>query len=217
MNTELGIGRQIDRCMKRLFDLFVAICVLVILSPVLLLVALLVRLSLGAPILFRQDRPGFRGELFACIKFRTMTNARDASGELLPDSQRLTPFGRLLRNTSIDELPGLINVVRGQMSLVGPRPLLPQYLKRYTPEQMRRHEVKPGITGWVQINGRNALEWDQKFALDNWYIDHQSLWLDLRILAATAWQVFRRNGISQPGHATMPEFLGKRAEREREI
>jgi sugar O-acyltransferase (sialic acid O-acetyltransferase NeuD family) len=193
---------------KRLFDLSVAILALVILSPILLLVALLVRLTLGTPILFRQNRPGFKGTLFTCIKFRTMTNARDPGGELLPDSQRLTPLGRFLRNTSIDELPGLINVIRGEMSLVGPRPLLPQYLERYTPEQMRRHDVKPGITGWVQVNGRNTLGWEQKFALDNWYVDHQSFWLDLRILATTAWQVFRRNGVAQPGHATMPEFLG---------
>ena len=193
---------------KRLFDLAVAICTLVILSPVLLLIAFLVRLTLGSPILFRQDRPGLQGKLFTCIKFRTMINARDEDGELLPDSQRLTPFGSFLRNTSIDELPGLINVVRGEMSLVGPRPLLPQYLKRYTPEQMRRHQVKPGITGWVQVNGRNALAWDEKFALDNWYVDHRSMWLDLRILAATAGQVFSRNGVANPGHDTMPEFLG---------
>jgi sugar O-acyltransferase (sialic acid O-acetyltransferase NeuD family) len=199
---------------KRLFDFSVAVCALVILSPVLLLVAFLVRLSLGTPILFRQDRPGFKGKLFTCIKFRTMTNARNASGELLPDSQRLTPLGRFLRDTSIDELPGLINVVRGEMSLVGPRPLLTQYLQRYTPEQMRRHEVKPGITGWVQVNGRNALEWEQKFALDLWYVDHQSFWLDLRVLATTAWQVFTRNGIAKPGHDTMPEFLGTSAGRD---
>jgi sugar O-acyltransferase (sialic acid O-acetyltransferase NeuD family) len=197
---------------KRLFDLSVAICALVILSPVLLMVAFIVRLSMGKPMLFRQERPGFKGKLFTCIKFRTMTNTRDASGELLPDSQRLTPLGRFLRSASIDELPGLVNVIRGEMSLVGPRPLLPQYLERYTPEQMRRHEVKPGITGWVQINGRNALDWEQKFALDSWYVEHQSFRLDLRILATTAWQVFRRNGISQPGHASMPEFLGVTAE-----
>src|SRR5579863_149064 len=203
-------------CMaKRLFDFFVAICALVVLSPLLLAVAVLVRLSLGTPILFRQDRPGLKGKLFTCIKFRTMTDARDASGGLLPDSQRLTPLGRFLRNTSIDELPGLINVVRGEMSLVGPRPLLPQYLERYTPEQMRRHELKPGITGWVQVNGRNGLDWEQKFALELWYVDHQSFWLDLRILATTAWQVLRRNGITQPGHATMPEFLGTQAANEK--
>ena len=203
--------------MKRFFDLSAAICALVILSPVLLLVALLVRLSLGAPILFRQDRPGFKGKLFTCIKFRTMTDARDQFGELLPDAQRLTPLGRFLRDTSIDELPGLINVIRGEMSLVGPRPLLPEYITRYTSEQMRRHDVKPGITGWVQINGRNALDWDQKFALDNWYVDHRGFWLDLRILAATVWQVFKRNGIVQPGHATMPEFLGTNPRRKKGV
>jgi sugar O-acyltransferase (sialic acid O-acetyltransferase NeuD family) len=201
--------------LKRLFDLCVAICALVVLSPLLLVVALLVRLLLGAPVLFRQDRPGLKGKLFPCMKFRTMTDARDASGELLPDSQRLTSLGRFFRHTSIDEIPGLINVVRGDMSLVGPRPLLPQYLQRYTPEQMRRHEVKPGITGWAQINGRNGLDWEQKFALDTWYVNHQSFWLDLRILTKTAWQVFRRNGITQPGHATMPEFLGTRAGNEK--
>ena len=214
--NKLRFGKQIDRCMKRLLDLCGAICALAILSPVLLLVALLVRLSLGTPILFRQDRPGFKGKLFTCLKFRTMTNVRETSGELLPDSQRLTRLGRFLRNTSLDELPGLLNVIRGEISLVGPRPLLAQYLERYTPEQMRRHEVKPGITGWAQINGRNALEWNEKFALDLWYVDHQSFWLDLRILATTAWQVFRRNGIAQPGHATMPEFLGTSARREKE-
>ena len=203
------------RIVKRAFDFCVSLIALAILSPLLVVVALLVRLSLGAPILFRQDRPGFKGKLFTCIKFRTMTDARDASGELLPDSQRLTSLGRFLRNTSMDELPGLINVIRGEMSLVGPRPLLPQYLKRYTPEQMRRHEVKPGITGWVQVNGRNALNWNRKFALDTWYVDHQSFWLDLRILATTMWQVFRRNGIVQPGHATMPEFLGVNSETEK--
>jgi sugar O-acyltransferase (sialic acid O-acetyltransferase NeuD family) len=211
--TQSGI---VDRYIKRLFDLSVAAFALVILSPVLLLVALLVRLSLGVPILFRQDRPGFTGKLFKYIKFRTMTNACDTSGKLLPDSQRLTPLGGFLRNTSLDELPGLINVIRGEMSLVGPRPLLPQYLKRYTPEQMRRHEVKPGITGWAQINGRNSLAWNEKFALDLWYVDHRSFWLDLRILATTAWQVFKRNGIAQPGHATMPEFLGTGAGCEKE-
>jgi sugar O-acyltransferase (sialic acid O-acetyltransferase NeuD family) len=197
--------------LKRLFDLSVAILALVTLSPLLLLVALLIRLFLGAPVLFRQERPGLKGKLFTCIKFRTMTDARDERGELLPDAQRLTWLGRFLRHTSIDELPGLINVVRGEMSLVGPRPLLPRYLERYTPEQMRRHEVKPGITGWVQINGRNSLEWEQKFALDIWYVDHQSFWLDLRILATTTWQVFRRDGISRHGHATTPEFLGTSA------
>jgi lipopolysaccharide/colanic/teichoic acid biosynthesis glycosyltransferase/glycosyltransferase involved in cell wall biosynthesis len=198
----------INRWTKGVFDVVAAVCALVIIFPFLLLVALLVRIFLGAPIFFRQDRPGFKGQLFTYVKFRTMTDARGAGGELLPDAQRLTPFGNFLRKTSIDELPGLINVVRGEMSLVGPRPLLPQYLNRYTPEQMRRHEIKPGITGWVQVNGRNSLDWEQKFALDIWYVDHQSFWLDLMILARTVKLVLGRNGISQPGHATMPEFCG---------
>jgi sugar O-acyltransferase (sialic acid O-acetyltransferase NeuD family) len=197
--------------MKRLVDLVVAICALVILSPVLLVAALLVRLLLGRPILFCQARPGLNGRLFTCIKLRTMTNARDAAGELLPDSRRLTSVGRFLRSTSIDELPELINVLRGEMTLVGPRPLLPHYLERYTSDQMRRHAVKPGITGWAQINGRNALNWDQKFALDIWYVDHQSFWLDLRILATTAWRGFTPRGIVQSGHVTMPEFLGAKS------
>lgn len=197
--------------MKRIFDFSVAICALLLLSPLLLVVAVAVRLSLGSPVLFRQDRPGFNGKLFPCIKFRTMTSALDGKGELLPDSERLTPLGIFLRETSIDELPELINVIRGHMSLVGPRPLLPQYLERYTPEQMRRHEVKPGITGWVQVNGRNALPWEQKFALDIWYVDHRTFWLDLRILAKTVTQVFMRHGIAQPGNATMPEFMGSGA------
>jgi sugar O-acyltransferase (sialic acid O-acetyltransferase NeuD family) len=201
--------------MKRLFDVLVAVFVLALLSPALLLVALLVRLSMGTPILFRQRRPGLNGALFTCIKFRTMTEARDADGGLLPDWQRLTPLGLFLRSTSIDELPGLINVVRGDMSLVGPRPLLSQYLSRYTPEQMRRHEIKPGITGWAQVNGRNAVEWDQKFALDLWYVDHQSFWLDLRILATTVRRVFSRHGIAQPGNATMPEFVGTQSEHDK--
>jgi sugar transferase EpsL len=199
---------------KRVFDLALSCLLLVFLSPLLLAVALLVRLFLGTPILFRQDRPGLGTKIFTCLKFRTMTDARDSKGELLPDSQRLTVLGRFLRSVSIDELPELINVIRGEMSLVGPRPLLPQYLERYTAEQMRRHEVKPGITGWAQINGRNNLDWNQKFALDLWYIDHQSVWLDLRILARTAWRVFRCDGIAQPGHTTMPEFLGVEPERE---
>ena len=199
---------------KRVFDLAVSCFALVVLSPLLLAVALLVRLFLGTPILFRQNRPGLGTKMFTCLKFRTMTDARDLKGELLPDSQRLTVLGRFLRSVSIDELPELINVIRGEMSLVGPRPLLPQYLERYTREQMRRHQVKPGITGWAQINGRNTLDWNQKFTLDLWYVDHQSFWLDLRILAKTTWQVFRRDGIAHPGHTAMPEFLGVGAEHE---
>lgn len=193
---------------KRLFDLMLTALALIILSPVLVVIAFLVRVRLGSPVLFRQQRPGLHGRPFILLKFRTMTDARDADGSLLPDEQRLTSFGRFLRRTSMDELPELLNVLKGDMSLVGPRPLLMQYLDRYTSEQMRRHEVKPGITGWAQINGRNALSWEDKFALDVWYIDHLSLWLDLRIILLTIWKVLRREGISQAGFATMPEFMG---------
>jgi sugar transferase EpsL len=200
---------------KRAFDLLVAGFAAILLSPALLLVAIVVRLFLGSPILFRQSRPGWNGKLFTCLKFRTMTEARDAEGRLLPDAERLTPLGKLLRRSSIDELPELINVIRGEMSLVGPRPLLPQYLERYTPEQMRRHEVKPGITGWAQVNGRNALDWKRKFNLDVWYVDHHSLWLDMLILARTLGEIFKSDGISSSGHATMPEFFGIGAESER--
>jgi len=176
--------------------------------PLLGVTALLVLWQHGSPILFRQNRPGLRGKPFAILKFRTMTNARDAQGNLLPDAQRLTLLGRDLRSTSLDELPELLNVLRGDMSLVGPRPLLMEYLPRYTPEQARRHEVKPGITGWAQVNGRNAISWEEKFKLDVWYVDHCSLWLDLKILALTVIQVFQRNGINATGHATMPVFEG---------
>jgi len=196
------------RCGKRVFDLALALPALLLLAPLLLVIALLVRLKLGAPVLFRQPRSGLHGKPFTLYKFRTMTGVRDAEGNLLPDAERLTPFGRFLRRTSLDELPELWNVLRGEMSLVGPRPLLMQYLDRYTPEQARRHEVRPGITGWAQVNGRNALSWEEKFALDVWYVDHHSLWLDLRILALTVLKVLSREGISQPGQATMEEFLG---------
>jgi sugar transferase EpsL len=193
---------------KRLFDLALTIPALILLAPILALVALFVRIQLGVPIFFRQQRPGLHGRPFMLLKFRTMTDACDAHGNLLPDAVRLTSFGRFLRSTSIDELPELINVLRGEMSLVGPRPLLMEYLDRYTPEQMRRHDVLPGISGWAQINGRNALEWDQKFALDVWYVDHQSLWLDLKIVAITIWKILVREGISQPGQATAEEYKG---------
>jgi len=189
-------------------DLLLTIPALVLLSPVLALIVLLVRLKLGSPILFRQQRPGLHGTPFTIYKFRTMTDARDAVGNRLPDAQRLTSFGRFLRSTSLDELPELFNVLKGEMSLVGPRPLLLRYLERYTPEQMRRHEVKPGITGWAQVNGRNAITWEQKFALDVWYVDHCSLRLDVQIIALTLWKILKREGISQPGQATMEEFMG---------
>jgi len=196
---------------KRLFDLVMTLLAFVVLSPVLLMVALLVRVKVGAPILFRQERPGLRGQPFTIYKFRTMTNARDAEGHVLPDAERLTKFGRFLRSTSVDELPELINVFKGEMSLVGPRPLLMQYLDRYTSEQARRHEVRPGITGWAQINGRNAITWEQKFELDVWYVDHASLVLDVKIIVLTIWKILKREGISQPGQATMQEFMGKKS------
>ncbi|MBZ5647589.1 MAG: sugar transferase [Acidobacteriia bacterium] len=194
--------------MKRLFDFLVSAFLLVLLSPVLVLLALLIWLIMGSPVLFRQVRPGYKARPFTVVKFRTMNEGRDAGGELLPDADRLTAFGRFLRRFSLDELPQLWNVLCGDMSLVGPRPLLMEYLDRYTPEQARRHEVRPGITGWVQVMGRNALTWEQKFALDTWYADHRSFWLDLRILWMTAGQVLRSRGISQDRHATMPKFMG---------
>jgi len=194
--------------LKRLFDLLVTLPALFLLAPLMGLLALLVRFKLGAPVLFRQQRPGLHGRPFTLYKFRTMTDARDAEGALLPDAERLTPFGRFLRSTSLDELPELFNVLKGEMSLVGPRPLLMEYLPRYTPEQRRRHEVRPGLTGWAQVNGRNALSWEEKFALDVWYVEHCSFWLDLKILVLTTGKIINREGISQPGHATMEEFRG---------
>jgi sugar transferase EpsL len=193
---------------KRAFDLIFTVLTAPFWVPLLLLVALLVRCRLGSPVLFRQQRPGYRGEPFLLIKFRSMTGGRDINGDLLPDSERLTAFGKWLRAASLDELPALFNVLRGEMSLVGPRPLLMQYLPRYTERQARRHEVKPGITGWAQINGRNAISWEQKFELDVWYVENHSLWVDLKILVLTAARVLRRDQISAPGSATMPEFMG---------
>jgi sugar transferase EpsL len=193
---------------KRALDLAIALPLILFGWPLLALTALLVRLRLGSPLLFRQQRPGLEGRPFTLLKFRTMSDARDDRGILLQDAQRLTRFGEFLRRTSLDELPELVNVLKGEMSLVGPRPLLMQYLDRYTPEQMRRHEVKPGITGWAQVNGRNALTWEDKFALDIWYVDHRSLWLDIKILLLTLWKAITREGISHPGQATMEEFTG---------
>ena len=194
--------------MKRLFDLLAAAIGLLLLALPLALLAWQVRRELGSPVLFTQVRPGLHGKPFCMVKFRTMTDARDASGALLTDAQRLTPFGRFLRASSLDELPELWNVLRGEMSLVGPRPLLMEYLPLYSPEQARRHEVRPGITGWAQVNGRNAISWADKFALDVWYVDHCSLWLDVRILWLTMRKVLVRDGISAPGDATMPKFNG---------
>ncbi|MGH9775353.1 MAG: sugar transferase [Candidatus Acidiferrales bacterium] len=194
--------------LKRALDLLTAAVGLLIVAPLLLLLAIAVYFDLGAPVLFRQQRPGFRGKPFWLIKLRTMRDDRDTAGSSLSDAERLTPLGRWLRRTSLDELPELWNVFRGEMSLVGPRPLLMQYLGRYSPEQMRRHDVRPGITGWAQINGRNALTWEQKFALDLWYASHCSFALDLKIIARTLCQILGGRGISQQGHATMPEFHG---------
>ena len=197
---------------KRMLDLVLTVPGFLLISPVVAILAVLVRLRLGAPVLFRQERPGLRARPFILYKFRTMVEARSADGRPLPDETRLTGLGRFLRSFSLDELPELVNVLRGEMSLVGPRPLLTAYLDRYTPEQARRHEVLPGITGWAQVNGRNALTWEQKFKHDVWYVDHWSLWLDLRILAITMLKTLTREGISQPGQATAEEFLGSQGE-----
>ncbi|WP_039881817.1 sugar transferase [Marinobacter manganoxydans] len=193
---------------KRITDTVVALVALVMLSPVLLVVALLVRFKLGSPILFRQIRPGLGGNPFKMVKFRTMLDATDEHGNPLPDEQRLTRFGNFLRSTSLDELPELWNVLKGDMSLVGPRPLLMEYLQLYSAEQYRRHEMRPGITGWAQVNGRNAISWEDKFRLDVWYVDNQSLWLDLKILFFTLKKVLVRDGISGEGQATMSKFSG---------
>jgi lipopolysaccharide/colanic/teichoic acid biosynthesis glycosyltransferase len=193
---------------KRTLDLLVILMTSPFWLPVLLLMAITNWLVLGRPVLFRQERPGLGGEPFTIYKFRTMTDERDDHGNLLPDADRLTAFGNFLRSTSLDELPELFNVLKGDMSLVGPRPLLMEYLPRYTTEQMRRHEVRPGITGWAQVNGRNALTWEQKFELDVWYVDHCNLWLDIKILVLTLIKVFQREGISQPGRATVDYFTG---------
>jgi len=193
---------------KRLFDLVAAISLLIILSPLLILIGIMVRMRIGSPALFRQTRPGLRGSPFTIYKFRTMTDERDDEGNLLPDGKRLTLLGRFLRKTSLDELPELFNVMKGDMSVVGPRPLLMQYLDRYTSEQARRHEVRPGITGWAQVNGRNAISWDEKFKLDVWYVDNMSLGLDMKIIAITIWKILKREGINQPGQTTAEEFKG---------
>lgn len=193
---------------KRVVDILGAGLGLVIFAPVMLGVALVVRAKLGSPVLFPQQRPGQGGKAFTLYKFRTMLDARDKQGNLLPDEKRLTPLGQFLRRASLDELPELFNVLKGDMSLVGPRPLLMQYLSRYTAEQARRHEVKPGLTGWAQINGRNALSWEDKFKLDVWYVDHRTFWLDIKIILITVWKVLKREGISQDGQATMSIFAG---------
>lgn len=199
--------------MKRLFDIAAAACALLVLALPLLVVIWMVRRKLGSPVFFTQVRPGMHGKPFKMVKFRSMTSERGADGELLPDAVRLTPFGRFLRSTSLDELPELWNVLKGDMSLVGPRPLLVEYLPLYSPEQARRHEVRPGVTGWAQVNGRNTLSWDDKFKLDVWYVDHRSLWLDLKILWLTVRKVLVREGISAAGEATMEKFTGSSTNR----
>jgi lipopolysaccharide/colanic/teichoic acid biosynthesis glycosyltransferase len=197
--------------MKRLFDAVVSCIALLVFCIPLMLLAWLVKRKLGSPVFFRQVRPGFNGQPFQMVKFRTMTDARNFNGQLLSDSERLTPLGRFLRASSLDELPELWNVLKGDMSLVGPRPLLMEYLPLYSAEQSRRHDVRPGITGWAQVNGRNALSWDDKFKLDTWYVDHHSRWLDIKILWLTVRKVLVREGISAAGEATMPKFTGKKA------
>jgi lipopolysaccharide/colanic/teichoic acid biosynthesis glycosyltransferase len=201
--------------LKRLFDFVASLAAVIALSPVLAVVAVIVQRKLGRPVLFRQVRPGLHGQPFEMMKFRTMLDAVDGAGNSLPDDMRLTPFGRMLRSTSLDELPGLFNVLRGDMSLVGPRPLLVQYLPLYSPEQARRHLVRPGLTGWAQVNGRNSLAWSAKFALDTWYVDHRSFALDLRILWLTVRKVLQRDGISADGEATMHPFTGSQSAEDR--
>lgn len=193
---------------KRLFDIISSAAGLIITSPLLAVLAVLVRLKLGSPILFCRRRPGLGGKAFVIYKFRTMTNQRDTAGNLLPDEQRLPAFGRFLRSTSFDELPELFNVLKGDMSIVGPRPLMMKYLDRYSPEQARRHEVKPGVTGWAQINGRNAISWEDKFKLDVWYVDNRTFCLDMKIILKSIWMVIAKEGITQQGRATMDEFMG---------
>lgn len=204
-----NMSHAVNRAFKRALDIALSAAALVLFSPVLLVVALCVRFALGSPVLFRQTRPGLNGTPFTLVKFRTMRDAVDSKGQTLSDAERLTRFGRRLRSTSLDELPELWNVLVGEMSLVGPRPLLMEYLPRYSAQQMRRHDVRPGITGWAQVNGRNASSWDERFAHDIWYVDNHSAALDVRILFRTVKQVFVAEGITQAGHATMPHFTGR--------
>ena len=194
--------------LKRVIDVVLVLVGMVLLAPLFAVLAWKVRRDVGSPVFFRQSRPGLHGEVFDLLKFRTMTDRRGPDGQLLADDERLTAFGRWLRSTSLDEIPEMVNVLKGEMSLVGPRPLLVEYLDLYTPEQARRHEVRPGITGWTQVNGRNDLSWDEKFALDTWYVDHRSLWLDVRILLRTLWVMVTRRGVSMEGSATSVPFEG---------
>jgi lipopolysaccharide/colanic/teichoic acid biosynthesis glycosyltransferase len=203
----IATSRRIQLVLKRAFDILVSTIALILLSPLIGVIAMTTYVTIGSPIFFRQPRPGYMARPFIINKFRTMNNARDKSGKLEPDEKRLTALGRFLRSTSLDELPELFNVLKGDMSLTGPRPLLMRYLDRYTPEQARRHELKPGISGWAQVNGRNSITWEDKFKLDLWYVDNQSIWLDLKIIAMTVFKVLKRDGISQPGHSSAKEFL----------
>ncbi len=198
---------------KRLFDIFVSLMALILLSPIWLLTAYLIAKNLGKPVLFRQKRPGKDGKIFEMVKFRSMLDSTDAQGTPLPDEQRMTPFGSKLRSTSLDELPELWNVLKGDMSLVGPRPLLVEYLPKYSPEQARRHNVKPGITGYAQVNGRNAISWDERFEMDVWYVENQSFWLDIKILFQTVTTVLKKDGVTQEGHVTMEPFKGQNNEK----
>lgn len=198
--------------MKRLFDIAVSFLVLVILSPVILSTAILIRFKIGSPVLFKQERPGLKGKSFHVYKFRSMTDEKDENGTLLPDAIRLTSFGKLIRKFSLDELPQLINVSKGDMSFVGPRPLLMEYLELYNERQKKRHNVRPGITGWAQVNGRNAISWEQKFEYDVWYVENRTFWLDIKILFMTVMKVFKSEGISQAGQATMKKFEGSKGE-----
>jgi len=200
--------------MKRLFDFFLSMVLILVLCPVMLTVALVVRMKMGSPVLFRQQRPGYKGVPFFVYKFRTMAGEKGKDGELLSDEQRLPMFGKFLRKTSVDELPQLFNVLKGDLSFVGPRPLLMEYLPLYNAEQARRHDVKPGITGWAQINGRNAISWNEKFKLDIWYVDNRSFSIDLKILWMTAMKIFKRAGVSAEGHVTMPRFMGNNEEQD---
>ena len=206
--SQISPAYAINAFVKRLLDVIFSVAGLVLLSPLLILLAAAIRFKLGSPVLFRQQRPGLGGKGFVTYKFRTMTDQCDAAGKLLPDEQRLPAFGRFLRSTSLDELPELFNVLKGDMSIVGPRPLMMKYLRRYTPEQARRHEVKPGITGWAQINGRNAISWEDKFKFDVWYVDNWNAWLDLRIILQSIWMMITKQGITQEGRATVDEFMG---------
>lgn len=202
--------------MKRFLDIVISLIGIILLSPVFVVLWLLCRMKLGTPVLFMQERPGYKGKIFVLYKFRSMTDERDEKGELLPDGERLTKFGSFLRNTSLDELPELFNILKGDMSFVGPRPLLVEYLDRYTAEQARRHDVRPGLTGWAQINGRNTINWDERFKLDVWYVENRSIWLDIKIFFLTFVKVFKREGISEEGSVTMSEFLGSPLNEEKE-